>query len=76
MYADDVKLFATIRNVNDAMELQNDLNLFSLWCSKNLMQLNISKCKCMSYTMKHDPVLYNYSVNNVELERVFRIRDL
>ena len=50
MFADDVKLFKKISNINDCLELQRDIDRLTDWCETNRLQLNPDKCKIMSYT--------------------------
>ena len=47
MFADDTKLFAQVKNKNDAQVLQNDLNILGEWSSKWLLKFNVSKCRVM-----------------------------
>lgn len=49
MYADDVKIFKSFNDEYEQNFLQTDLNNFYRWCQINLMDLNISKCKHMSF---------------------------
>lgn len=75
MYADDVKIFKTLKTSNDQHLLQSDINKFSQWCRINLMDLNIKKCKHMSFyrIKKFDS---NYYLNETTLEKVDNINDL
>ena len=41
IYADDMKLYIEIRNANDLIVFQNEINTFYTWCSKSLLQLNV-----------------------------------
>ena len=43
MYADDLKIFATIRSPDDCKALQTDLDNFSRYCKKNKLTLNLKK---------------------------------
>lgn len=77
LYADDLKIFRKVDSINDALSLQDDLNKLSLWCKRNSLDLNIQKCKCMSFHRKRSlAVSFNYSINDIFLERVDEIRDL
>lgn len=75
MYADDVKIFKTVRDSNHQLVLQSDLDKFSQWCAINLMDLNINKCKHMTfYRMNKLDTIFN--VNGSTLEKVNSITDL
>ena len=43
-FADDVKMFRTIRTVDDFCQLQQDINLLFAWSKKWQLKFNISKC--------------------------------
>lgn len=49
VYADDLKIVRCIKSVEDCTAMQNDLEQFSLWCAENKMNLNIVKCKIISF---------------------------
>ena len=50
LFADDSVLYRNIRNQNDQIILQNDLDTISSWAVKWLMELNINKCSVLFYT--------------------------
>lgn len=76
IYADDLKIFKTIEVNSDCDILQNDLDSVYQWCSQNKLQLNISKCSVMSFHRINHPIIFQYNINGVILERVERFRDL
>ncbi|XP_017303983.1 uncharacterized protein LOC108253828 [Diaphorina citri] len=76
MFADDLKIAIRVRGESDALVLQETLRRLYCWCQNNLMQLNISKCKIMSYHTIRNPFIYNYHINNEQLGRVNQIKDL
>ena len=49
-YADDVKLFLSYSDYNCQRLLQEDLVALETCCEYNLMNLNLGKCKCMSFS--------------------------
>ena len=63
MFADDVKLFTKVTNVNDCLELQRDVDRLSNWCKNNLLELNIEKCKVVTYTRKVIYPRFVYRIN-------------
>jgi len=54
LFADDLKLFRITNTPYDAELLQNDTNIFFVWCNKNNLLLNISKCKVLYLLEKSD----------------------
>lgn len=75
-FADDKKLLKKISNADDTHELQNSINKFIQWCNKNDLQLNTSKCKILTITLKRKPIIHDYAINGVNVERVSEMRDL
>ena len=76
LYADDLKIFKTIKNVLDASALQRDLNRFLQWCEVNQLYLNAKKCNVISFTRKRTKVEFNYSVYDTPLNRLRVVKDL
>lgn len=76
LFADDMKIFATITNVSDCRLLQSDLDRFCSWSSNNKLVLNINKCKIISYFRIRSPVIYQYCLLNRIIDRVEYISDL
>ena len=75
-FADDLKVYHRIKSVNDCRLLQEDIKNITSWCLDNKMELNISKCKFMTFTRKKLPILHSYFANGQELSRVSIINDL
>lgn len=76
IYADDLKIFLTVRSEADCRELQRLLDTFARWCSINYLKISVSKCCVISYRRRKSPILYDYSINGQELERVEKVKDL
>ena len=76
MFADDVKLSMRIMDVSDCVRLQACLNKLAAWCSTNRLQLNVGKCKSITYTNKHCALDFTYKINDTALEKVSKITDL
>ena len=76
LFADDLKLYRIIKSNIDVDFLQKDIDQLYQWCIENKLALNISKCSCMSYTHKLQPLNFSYKINNVNLTRTDVIRDL
>ncbi|XP_055615145.1 uncharacterized protein LOC129761449 [Toxorhynchites rutilus septentrionalis] len=76
LYADDLKIFRVIKSILDCTALQTDLNITSQWCSDNGMQINITKCKVITFNRGMSPINHVYSINTTPPECVQSIRDL
>jgi Reverse transcriptase (RNA-dependent DNA polymerase) len=75
-YADDLKLFMTINNIDDCVKFQSDLNRLQEWCTKNKFDLNAKKCKTISFSRSKQPINFTYCIGEHELDRVNEIKDL
>lgn len=78
MFADDVKIFNKVSNLNDARKLQEDLTEITKRCSENRLSLNIGKCYVMTTTRKlaQNVSLFNYNINGTPLIRINSFKDL
>ena len=76
LYADDLKIYAEINTHYDAMSLQLELDKLLAWCIKNGLNLNINKCKTMTYALKKNVLMYNYRIGDTTIDRVSSIKDL
>ena len=75
MYADDVKLCVQYKDISFHSRLQSDLNSFQSWCCANLLHLNASKCKVMTFH-RSSPLLAPYTLFGGSLERITLVDDL
>jgi len=76
LFADDLKIFSRIDHTGDCHALQTQLNLVEAWCKSNKLELNIDKCKVVSYTKRLVPIEHNYVLYGVILTRASNIKDL
>lgn len=76
IYADDLKIFLIVRSDADCRELQKLLDIFARWCLMNYLQVCVSKCCVISYRRRKSPILYDYSINGQQIERVDKLKDL
>lgn len=76
LYADDLKLYKTIKNYNDCLELQDDLNRLTEYCTVNKLNLSVPKCQVISFTKNKAIINYNYNLSSTKLNRVTNLRDL
>ena len=75
MFADDVKLYNSFNSQNGSVLLQNDLNSISIWCTENLMNMNIKKCKHMTFN-RGSKIQTEYFIDSTRLEIVDSFKDL
>lgn len=76
LFADDFKLYSTIKSIADSVQLQDNLNQVVYWCSENILQLNPLKCRVVTYTNKKKVVLYDYTIQSQVVIRETVINDL
>ena len=67
LFADDCILYRTITTEEDAIQLQNDLNLLFAWEIKWQLHFNVTKCTIMRFTRSSSPILFNYKLNDCNL---------
>lgn len=75
-FADDFKLFYTIVDPDDVHFLQQQLDIFALWCQRNKMVLNASKCSVISFTRKRSTITHRYDLLGTPLNRESCVKDL
>lgn len=71
-YADDLKIFSTIINVADCVQLQHNINKLLHWCDNKQL---IFQSIVMSYHSLRNPIDYTYKIKDVKLIRCFRKKD-
>lgn len=76
LFADDVKLFNCVQSESDAVSLQESLNKLVHWCNIVGLELAIHKCKVMSFSRSHSIIQYDYSIDNLILQRINQVEDL
>jgi hypothetical protein len=76
IYADDLKIAKIICNTGDCLDLQDSIDKLYSWCSLNKLQLNIDKCKKISFIRKTEVISFNFNVNGSLLARCNEISDL
>ena len=76
VYADDFKMFLTIRNIEDCYRLQLMLDSFVKWCQLNCLIISIGKCEVMTFHRIKSPIVFHYSIDGQALQRVDHVNDL
>ena len=67
---DDCLIYRNIKNKEDQIVLQKDLNLLENWGNTWGMRFNAAKCNIMRVSLTRDPKLFNYSLTGQVLEEV------
>lgn len=76
-YADDLKLYITIKSLADCHLLQMAINELKKFCDIFNLELNISKCYSLSFSRsKALKFNFDYSIDNVQLKKASSIKDL
>lgn len=76
MYADDLKIYRIVSSLVDCAALQQDIDHIANWCVANGMEMNVMKCKVISFTRRQTQLNFRYDVNGTQLDRVSSIKDL
>ena len=69
LFADDCLIYRNIKNKEDQIALQKDLNLLENWGNTWDMHFNAAKCN-MRVSQTCNPKLFNYSLTGQVLEEV------
>ena len=70
LFADDCLVYREIKNRQDQIALQKDLNLLENWRSKWGMRFNAAKCNIMRMSIKQTPISTQYELSGQVLEKV------
>lgn len=76
LFADDVKLFRKITCSEDADQLQGDIESAIAWANCNSMSFNVNKCQIITFTRRHEPLLFEYKMLGATLQRATSTKDL
>lgn len=76
MFADDVKIYKAINNIEDCILLQQDISRFSDWLTLNGLQLSLHKCVVMEFSRTKKNFDFTYSIQSVPLNYVETVKDL
>ncbi|KAF4528040.1 hypothetical protein B566_EDAN016659 [Ephemera danica] len=67
LFADDAIIYILIRCIEDCEILQRNLLLLSQWSSSNSMRIHDNKCKCISFSLSKNPIIFDYNLEILEL---------
>jgi len=74
LFADDVKIYAVINDINDVLLFQSGLDALIVWSTE--WQLPISLHKCSVLHMGRKNIGHTYQINGVPLPNVTEVTDL
>jgi hypothetical protein len=75
-YADDMKLLLPVRGFRNCLKIQSDLNRHVEWCEANASELNVGKCKSITFSRLRHPIEFSYMLGGIILDRVDFVNDL
>ena len=77
LFADDTKVFQQVRSKDDALLIQNDIDILNAWSEKWLLKFNTDKCHVLTLG-KIDKIMHThrYTLYGDELDHVFEEKDL
>jgi hypothetical protein len=70
LFADDTKLYRSVKSPSNCESLQHDISNLNNWSHNSNMKCNASKCKVLTITRKKSPVITDYHLVNVILQRI------
>ena len=76
LFADDAKVMRKVRNDEDCVELQNDLQKLGEWGRKWNMEFNAEKCKVMEFGKSRNRVHHDYVLTGALLNKSTEEKDL
>ena len=76
LFADDLKIFKTIKSKSDQILLQRDIDSLYKWSVANCLNLNVNKCFCVSFGRSRNINHNGYTLNDAPLTRKDVARDL
>ena len=68
LFADDTIAYLTIKNLQDAARLQEDINKLEAWENKWLMEFHPQKCQVLSITKNRQVIEHPYTLHGHQLE--------
>ena len=76
LYADDTKVYNSIRSIAYCEKVQQALTNLECWSRDNNLGFNSSKCKVLTIARKKSPLTYAYQMNSKAVSRVEKEKDL
>ena len=76
LFADDCVCYREIKDIEDTLKLQKDIDRLGIWARKWGMRFQPVKCNMMQLTKKHNKIQASYTLEGTVLENVDSIKYL
>lgn len=76
LFADDAKLSLPINAIGDCQQLQLEINIASKYFKSNRLLPNAQKTKSITFKRRHRAIPFEYTIDNIPIQRVSEISDL
>ena len=76
LFADDCVCYCEIKDIDDTLKLQKDIDRLGIWARKWGMRFQPVKCNMMQLTKKHNKIQASYTLEGTVLENVESIKYL
>ena len=76
LFADDCVCYREIKDIEDTLKLQKDIDRLGIWARKWGMRFQPVKCNMMQLTKKHNKIQASYTLEGTVLENVNSIKYL
>ena len=76
LFADDCVCYREIKDIEDTLKLQKDIDRLGIWARKWRMRFQPVKCNMMQLTKKHNKIQASYTLEGTVLENVESIKYL
>ena len=76
LFADDCVCYREIKDIEDTLKLQKDIDRLGVWARKWGMRFQPVKCNMMQLTNKHNKIQASYTLEGTVLENVDSIKYL
>lgn len=76
LFADDMKIFSSVKSIEDCKHIQDQIEIVAKWCLRNRLTLNVDKCRVMTFTRTTTPFQYPYIIHGQTLKRCECVKDL
>ena len=70
LFADDCKIIGILREPNDSVVLQNDIDKLQEWAKVSQMSFNYSKCKSMHFGRNNPENVYTIKLEDNEIHQI------
>ena len=76
LFADDTEFYREIKDYNDAVAIQNDLNSLNTWSEKWLLKFHPDKCVILRISLDEEIEEFYYKLGQDHLKYVTNVKDL